>query len=289
MATAAAPAASTRASSASTRASSIPPPVALVSDVVARQRDRNFGRGKAFGKATFDETAKEHVATHEMNSKPPKTTTNGTNGPVVIRNVATFAENHFFENPVTNALCSVKDDVMASQAQALGYQPRNITHYTDAASIPPIASADSQPTSHANMSNRDLVSVPRPSSIEVFIDPEGKKRAPNLFQLEGETVSMAVLRAFEDKVIDPVEGRERRVFSPYREWTDGIRKENNISDSKLTKLFRAYCVVRTALGDDTPSDCKKTIKQLNNVGLRKPDGSWHAEAVGVYENYISSA
>ena len=255
---------------------------------IARQRNRNFGRGKAFGKATFDEKAKEHVATHKMNTKPPKTTTNGTNAPVVIRNVATFAENHFFENPVTNALCSVKDDAMASQAQALGYQPRNITHYTDAASIPPIA-ADGQPTSHANMSNRELLSVPRPSSIEVFVDPDEKKRAPNLFQLEGETVSVAVLRAFEDKVIDPVEGRERRVFSPYREWTDDIRRENNISDSKLTKLFRAYCVVRTALGDETPSDCKKTMKQLNNVALSKPDGSWHAEAVRVYENYISSA
>lgn len=99
---------------------------------------------------------------------------------------------------------------------------------------------------------------------------------------QAETTAEAVVRAFEDVAIDTDKTASTRVYSPYKDWTNDIRTENSISDSKFTNICKAYYAVRGRLLLSDPSTCTKGLKKLVSDAGAASDKKWYERAVEVY-------
>uniref|UniRef100_A0A7S0AYI2 Uncharacterized protein n=1 Tax=Minutocellus polymorphus TaxID=265543 RepID=A0A7S0AYI2_9STRA len=274
-----------------TRSSSKPKPLSSVSALTARFAEcRQFGAQKHFGKGAFKDKADKHIERHNMKQLNRN---NGGDGErtVVVNQVATFADNTFFRRPTdTGAKFSVCGGAGAARAKRHGYVEVNVDHYTDPDSIP-ILLARNEERSHANLSDDELLATPVPTTLTMYLDPtKTKKRLiPNLFinnrhKDEEETISEAVVRAFEVAVIDPSAGEDVRVFSPYREWTDEERKKACVADSKFTKLCKAYFAIRAKHASAEPANIRLNMKGLvEKAGGVSSGSSWYKMAVGEWE------
>jgi hypothetical protein len=242
-------------------------------------------RKKDFHPDTFAKLAKAHVEKYSIAKFGDEALRRHRGGPqtVVIKEVATFKDVHFYMNPrKTTDYYSVINEEMREVMHKRGYKEIHPVHITNVANLPPNVAA-------ALATNSAWDEQP---AIGV---PEGN-HYPSLFR-EGEkgqkeTMAASIVRAVEEKLVD--EDRES-VWSPYRLWTLQDRKS---ADSKLTKYLAAYYFIRSMNKGTRPEDITETLAVMTSsavaVTLDKTNkwyqmrNKWYHATLEVYEEVLSA-
>ena len=113
----------------------------------------------------------------------------------------------------------------------------------------------------------DILHALPPTELKIPLNAGGPQ-AKNTIGLwkprEDEVTAVSIVRAVEEKYIDPNDGAGIRIYSPLRLWDKESRnsERHRIIDSKLTQYFKAYYAIRAIRKCNDPSSCKATVLDL---------------------------
>lgn len=246
---------------------------------VTRDWDKEFGD---FNPDTFEMDAACHVTKYGINKHGAIAgagVTNQAKQPVVLEQVALFKDVFFFVNPFTNKVTSVSTEAMRDEMVRRGFRQILVDHITDPSCLP------DPPRQEVPDVTRLCDRLP-PSTLKL---PRGggKNFVPKLcFKTDDETHATAVVRAYEEKVVDET---KNEVCSPIRMWSTNALKNHNLGgDSKLTQRRKAYWTIKKMRLPPSAINLKQSeiFSKCNEIKIQaqipKPD--WEKLAADEYNN-----
>ena len=241
-------------------------PITTIAECVSRLQISRSWHGNKVGEAEFERDAKAHAEKHDLKRHAPSASKNNVSaGPtqVVVQNVATFKDVVFLRDVASGAVHSVVTEAMKNEMIRRGFEVVCVTHHTDATTLPMPSSIATGPQTVEAI----LQALP-PSELKISLNAGGPK-AKNTIGLwkpkEDEVTAVSIVRAVEEKYVDPNGLATIRIYSPLRLWDKDSRnsERHRIIDSKLTQYFKAYFAIRGIRKCADPSSLNKaTVSEL---------------------------
>jgi hypothetical protein len=199
---------------------------------------------------------------------------------VSIAQVLSPADYFFFvdpENPFDGGF-SVHSKAAQQVALNRGFQEVNFSHLSAIEQIP-----------HRSKKASAIENIDLPAPFNLTL-PQGDP--PNLFRHAEEPCAVSLVRAFEQKFVDP----ETKIpCSPCRLWTAEARRaaghKSTGSTATLNSWSCAYFAVRIVKKNENPSDIKDSLSSLRKIAVKnKPDimpkGGWVELASTIATKYL---
>jgi hypothetical protein len=240
-------------------------PITTIAECVSRLKLSRPWHGNKVGEAEFERDAKEHAEKHNFKKHAPSSSNNVRAGPtqVVVQNVATFKDVVFLRDVGSGAIHSVVTEEMKNEMIRRGFEVVYVTHHTDATTLPMPSSTAAGP-----QTVNDILHALPPTELKMPLNAGGPQ-AKNTIGLwkpkEDEVTAVSIVRAVEEKYVDPNDAAAIRVYSPLRLWDKDSRnsERHRIIDSKLTQYFKAYVAIRGIRKCADPSSLNKaTVSEL---------------------------
>jgi len=241
-------------------------PITTIAECVSRLKLSRSWHGNKVGEAEFERDAKAHAQKYDLKRHAPSATSNNVSaGPtqVVVQNVATFKDVVFLRDIGSGAVHSVVTDDMKNEMIRRGFEVVYVTHHTDATTLPMPSS-----TATAPQTVNDILQALPPTVLKIPLNTGGAQ-AKNTIGLwkpkEDEVTAVSIVRAVEEKYVDPNDLSAIRIYSPLRLWDKDSRnsERHRIIDSKLTQYFKAYFAIRGIRKCADPSSLNKaTVSDL---------------------------
>jgi hypothetical protein len=202
-------------------------------------------------------------------------------------------ENRFFKDNENNYI-SVRDEVMAREAQRLGYNEIKVSHIMAIEQIPCPALANSltvRPEQNPLVCPLPArLVLPQFGSLNGSLPPVYYKRDKKT-PANAENYAIGIVRIWEDRVF-----WKERAFSPVKHWTKEKCQANGLKDS-LVQWAKAYVAIKMV-------HRKKNLKEITVTSgqLFKDASKWAKEnknaneewfdiavqiATGIYKNQIA--
>jgi hypothetical protein len=256
------------------------------------RKELNHKEGKKFNIDTFQRQEADYRELHGFcQVKPVGQTYDGldrgsstavSQTGVSIAQVLSPANYFFFVDPESPFDGGFSVHSLAAQQVAIkrGFREVNFSHLSAIEQIPHRAK---------KATAIETIDLPPPSTLRL---PEGT--LPNLFRHGEEPYAVSLVRAFEDKFVDP---KTKIPYSPCRLWTPEARQAAGHKSTGSTGTLHSWCygyyAVRAVKTNVNPSDIKDSLSLLRKLAAKNkpnemPKGGWLELASTVANNYLES-
>ena len=239
-------------------------PIATITECISRLNVSRSWHGNKVGEAEFERDAKAHAEKYNLKKHALSASSNESAGTtqVIVQNVATFKDVVFLRDIGSGAIHSVVTEDMKAEMIRRGFEVVYVTHHTDATTLPMPTATGAGP-----QTVDELLHALPPTELKIPLNA-GAPQAKNTIGLwkpsEDEVTAVSIVRAVEEKYVDPNNAAGVRIYSPLRLWDKESRnsERHRIIDSKLTQYFKAYYAIRAIRKCVDPSSCKANVSEL---------------------------